>query len=104
MELNEIASKFLEDEEREKAVKDVIRLSNDNMIFDEYEQMMGDAIIEYEEHQSLLDEGYDSGYTDGIEKKELEIIKTMLKNKIDYKIIEQSTGKTKKEIKEIEKH
>ena len=60
MELNDIASKFLSDETREKLVKDVIRLSNDELIFDEYEQMMGDKLIEYEEEQSLLEEGYEN--------------------------------------------
>ena len=55
MELNEIAGKFLSDETREKLVKDVIKLSNDELIFDEYEQMMGDKLIDYEEQQSLLE-------------------------------------------------
>ena len=111
MELNDIASKFLSDETREKLVKDVIRLSNDELIFDEYEQMMGDKLIEYEEEQSLLEEGYDSGFQDGIntgfeqgiEQKELELIERMLKNKVDYETISQITEKTIEQIKEIEK-
>ena len=93
MELNDIASKFLSDETREKLVKDVIRLSNDELIFDEYEQMMGDKLIEYEEEQSLLEEGYDSGFQDGvntgfeqgIEQNKLEMIQRMLKTKLIMK-------------------
>ena len=107
MELNDIASKFLSDETREKLVKDVIRLSNDELIFDEYEQMMGDKLIEYEEEQSLLEEGYDSGFQDGIntgiEQNKLEMIERMLKNKVDYETISQITEKTIEQIKEIEK-
>lgn len=103
MELNDIASKFLSDETREKLVKDVIRLSNDELIFDEYEQMMGDKLIEYEEEQSLLEEGYDSGFQDGIEQNKLEMIERMLKNKVDYETISNITEKTIDEIKEIEK-
>ena len=107
MELNDIASKFLSDDTREKLVKDVIRLSNDELIFDEYEQMMGDKLIEYEEHQSLLEEGreegYDDGFQDGIEQNKLDIIKRMLKNNVDYEIISKSLEKTIEEIKEIEK-
>ena len=115
MELNDIASKFLSDEAREKLVKDVIRLSNDELIFDEYEQMMGDKLIEYEEEQSLLEEGreegYDSGFQDGvntgfeqgIEQNKLEMIQRMLKNKVDYETISNITEKTIDEIKEIEK-
>jgi len=99
MELNDIASKFLSDETREKLVKDVIRLSNDELIFDEYEQMMGDKLIEYEEEQSLLEEGYDSGFQDGV----TDIIQRMLKNKVDYETISNITEKTIDEIKEIEK-
>jgi len=104
MELNDIASKFLSDEAREKLVKDVIRLSNDELIFDEYEQMMGDKLIEYEEEQSLLEEGYDCGFQDGIEQKELELIQRMLKNKVHYETISKITEKTIKEIKKIEKN
>lgn len=108
MELNEIASKFLSEEIREKLVKDVIRLSNDELIFDEYEQMMGDKLIEYEEHQSLLEEGYEGGYQDGIEEgtnqKELEMIERMLKGKYSYEDISKITEKTIEEIKEIEKN
>ena len=107
MELNDIASKFLSDDTREKLVKDVIRLSNDELIFDKYEQMMGDKLIEYEEHQSLLEEGreegYDDGFQDGIEQNKLDIIKRMLKNNVDYEIISKSLEKTIEEIKEIEK-
>ena len=103
MELNDIASKFLNDETREKLVKDVIRLSNDELIFDEYEQMMGDKLIEYEEEQSLLEEGYDSGFQDGVEQNKKELIQRMLKNKVDYKTISNITEKTIDEIKEIEK-
>ena len=112
MELNDIASKFLSDEAREKLVKDVIRLSNDELIFDEYEQMMGDKLIEYEEEQSLLEEGreegYDSGFQDGIntgiEQNKIEIIQKMLKNNVDYETISKITEKTIKEIKKIEKN
>lgn len=103
MELNEIASKFLSDETRGKLVKDVIRLSNDELIFDEYEQMMGDKLIEYEEEQSLLEEGYDSGFQDGIEQNKIEIIERMLKNNVDYETISNITEKPIDEIKEIEK-
>ena len=84
-------------------MKDVIRLSNDELIFDEYEQMMGDKLIEYEEEQSLLEEGYDSGFQDGVEQKESELIQRMLKNKVDYETISNITEKTIEQIKEIEK-
>ena len=112
IELNEIASKFLNDEIREKLVKDVIRLSNDNAIFDEYEQMVGDALIDYEEQQMFLEEGYtngveegrEEGYTSGSEYATKEIIKTMLKNKYNHEEISKISGKTIEEIKEIEKN
>ena len=103
IELNDIAAKFLSDDVREKLVKDVIRLSSDNVIFDEYEQMMGDALIDYEEQQSCLEEGYESGFTDGIEQTKLEMIKTMLNNKYEYEEIAKISGKTIEEIKELEK-
>jgi predicted transposase/invertase (TIGR01784 family) len=103
VELNEMASKFLNDEIREKLVKEVIRLSNDELVFDEYEQMMGDKLIEYEEQQSLLKEGFNNGLQVGIEQKELEMIERMLKNNVDYEIISKISEKAIEEIKEIEK-
>ena len=102
MELNDIASKLLNDETREKLVKDVIGLSNDELIFDEYEQMMGDKLIEYEEEQSLLEEGYDSGFQDGVEQNKLDMIERMLKNNVDYETISKITEKPIEQIKEIE--
>ena len=107
VELNEMASKFLSDELREKIVKDVIRLSMDEIIFDEYEQMMGDALIDYEEQQMYLEEGREEGreegYISGAEDTKIEIIKTMLKNKYKYEEISKISGKKIEEIKKIEK-
>ena len=118
-ELYMMLSRFLTDELRDRIVKDVIRLNNDEVIFDEYEQMMGDALIDYEDRLLAIEEGhkegYDKGYEEGIsqgieqgieqgvDKKTVEMIQVMLKNKYVYEEISKITGKTIEEIKDIEK-
>lgn len=69
---------FLSDELRIKTVRDVIRLSNDEVIFDEYEQMVGDALINYEDELRAREEG--------IKYNKNETIKILLENNVDYKI------------------
>ena len=46
IELNEILSKFVDDDFREEIVRDVIALSNDENIFDIYDGIVGDMLVE----------------------------------------------------------
>ena len=89
VELNEILSKFLSDELRIRIVKDVIKLSSDEMIFDEYEQMIGEKMVDYEDELRAKDE------------KTIEIIRSMLENNFDYETISKICGKTIEEIEKI---
>ena len=126
-ELYQMLSKFIDNKLRDRLVKDVIRLNNDKVIFDEYEQMMGDALIDYEDrllaieeghkegydkgHEEGYDKGHEEGYDkghkegieQGIEQNKIQMIKSLLKNNVDYEIISKSSNKTIEEIKEIEK-
>ena len=43
------------------------------------------------------------GIEKGIEQNKVDIIKSMLENKINYELISKVTGKSTEEIKEIEK-
>ena len=50
-----------------------------------------------------MKETFNQGMEQGIEKNKVDIIKEMLKEKSSYEFISKITGKSIKEIKEIEK-
>lgn len=110
-ELNEILSKFLDDKLRIKIIKDVIRMSDNESIIDEFEQRTLEAIQAYDTQKYMREEalkeghseGMKQGIKEGIEKNTIDTIKTMLDNNLDYQIISKVSKKTIKEIKEIEK-
>ena len=107
-------SKFVDNDFREEIMKDVISLSNNEQIWDEYERRNADLLVQYETEKNLINEGYeqgiDVGFEQGIEQgielgaeqKELEMIKSLLESKVDYETISKASGKTIDEIKEIE--
>jgi len=92
--LNEILSKIIEDNLREKLVKDMVRISMDDVILDEYERHTLDLIAEIDSKRIEREEA--------IKENTESIIKSMLKKKISYEDISEITGKTIEEIKEIE--
>ena len=59
----------------------------------------------YYENQmkETFNQGIEQGMEQGIEKNKVDIIKEMLKEKSSYEFISKITGKSIKEIKEIEK-
>ena len=98
VELNDMLSKFVDNDFREEIMKDVISLSNNEQIWDEYERRNADLLVQYETEKNLINEGYEQG----AEQKELEMIKSLLESKVDYETISKASGKTIDEIKEIE--
>ena len=117
-ELNNIASKFLDDEKREKLVRDVLKFSMDEFILDADERIALDKIVEMETKKNArkegleegrvegraegISEGREQGLIEGREEEKILIIKSMLKNNLDYEIISKISGKSIKEIKKIE--
>ena len=100
--LNEILSNFLEDSLREKLVKDMVRMSMDDVILDEYERYTLELIAEMDSKRIEREEALSEGKEEGSKEKEISIIKSMIENKADYDFISKVTGKTIEEIKEIE--
>ena len=97
-ELEEILSKFLKPHEKLEFLRSVINLSNDDTILTEYE---AESLAKLHKDE-IYGQGVNEGRQQGIEKKEVEMIKSMLENKADYEFISNVTGKTIEEIKEIE--
>ena len=93
-------------------------MSKDEFILHDWEWEKMAQLKEAEEklyYENMVQEGIKNGIEQGIEKgivqgieqgkihEKIEIIKNMLQNNLDYKTISNVTGKSIKEIKEIEK-
>ena len=101
-ELNDILSNFLEDDMRIKLVKDVIMLSDNESIIDEYERDMLDRIQIYDTIKNATESGLAEGRAEGAETTTINIIKSMLEKKISYEDISDITNKSISDIKKIE--
>ena len=89
-------------------------MSKDEFILHDWEWEKMAQLKEAEEklyYENMVQEGIKNGIKQGIEQgieqgkksEKEEIVKKMLKNNLDYKTISNVTGKSIKEIKEIEK-
>ena len=93
-ELYDILDGILEENELDKFIGDVIRMSKDEFVLHEWEKEKLDALVEYEKISNAQEEGK-------IEEK-IEIAKNMLADNIPVDTIIKYTGLTKKEIEELE--
>ena len=64
--MDEILSKFLDDDLRIRIVKDVIRMSDNESIIDEFEQRTLEAIQEYDTQKYIRKEALREGRSEGI--------------------------------------
>lgn len=92
----------------------MVYMSKDEFILHDWEWEKMAQLKEAEEklyYENMVQEGIKNGFEQGIEQgieqgkksEKEEIVKKMLKNNLDYKTISNVTGKSIKEIKEIEK-
>lgn len=93
-ELNEMLSKVLTDDKRERMIKEAIRMSTLDFNLHEWEKEKMDALVRYESKRIDKEEG--------IEENTIDIVKEMIKNNIDLETISKVTKKTKDEIKNIQ--
>lgn len=96
LELYDILSNILLEDRLEQFMKDVIDMSSDGFILSEWQKDKFDEIIK--------NNYIESGVKEGIQSKEIEMIKNMLNKKIDYQTISEISSKSVEEIKEIEKN
>ena len=93
-ELYDILDGILEENELDKFIGDVIRMSKDEFVLHEWEKEKLDALVEYEKISNAQEEGT----RQGSRQEKLEIAKNMLAKNIDIETISEVTGLTKKEI------
>ena len=94
-ELYHIMKNILSDKELNKLIESVINMSKDNFVLHEWAKEEMDKLV--------MDTAIERGRSEGIEQKELDMIKSMLKNNAEYDFISKVSGKPIEEIKEIER-
>ncbi len=127
-ELHEIMSKILTEDELNKFMKDVIAMTNEELLYNihYWEKEKMDALVEHNIKEDARKTGHEQGFSEGLTEgkaeglaegkaegkaeglaegrktKTIEMIKNMLKEKTDYEYISKISSKTIEEIKEIE--
>ena len=97
-----LESGLLSMDDKNKFLNDIKEKSRDK---DVLEAVKLEDSIEYRfelVEEDAYNRGMEQGIMQGIEQKELDMIKSMLENKLDYKTISKISGKSIEEIKEIE--
>lgn len=98
-ELNEMLSHILPDQDRNKLIREVIRMSKDYFSIHEWEKEKCEELVRLESKRIDRQEGIKQG----IELGKEETILLMLKNNMNLDLISKVTNKTIPEIKEIKK-
>jgi len=102
-----LESGLLSMEEKDKFLRDIKEKSRDKDILEgiKFEDSMEYRfkLVEDDAFERGVEQGIERGKVEGIEENKATMIKSMLDNKLDYEIISKVSGKSIKEIKEIEK-
>ena len=120
--MNNYLEQLLPDDLRELFLREAIDMSKDKFILHEWQQEKMQDLEKKEEElyyenqmketfnqgieqgiEKGIEQGIKKGINQGMEEKTISIIKEMLKEKSSYEFISKITGKSIKEIKEIEK-
>ena len=86
------------DTDRNKLIKDVIRMFSDGFSLEMWKQQYADKLNEI-----VRMSVYNDGLEHGIELESINTVKSMLKKNYSLELISDVTGKTKEEIEEIKK-
>jgi len=96
-EVYDILKNILEENELDKFIRDVIRMSKDEFVLHEWEKEKLDALVEYEKISNAQEEGKIEGKQESL----LEVAKKMLQEKIDILTILKCTGLSEIEIEKL---
>ena len=106
-ELYDILSKILSPDKLELMIEEVKRMSLNDFNLHAWKQKEMEDLVIREGNRISKEEGIEEGIEQGIEQgilqNTIDTIKSMLKKNYDIKEISDITGKSIKEIKEIEK-
>ena len=102
-ELEETIDSLLTEEEKNKFIEDVIRMSGNKPFFTEWEKEQLNELVEYQTEVNAVERGLAEGIAKGHEEKTIELIKNMLKDNLPIDKISLYTGKSYEEIEKISK-
>lgn len=97
-ELYELALKVLEEDKVQRLMEAVINMSNDDFILHEWQKDKMDALVKYNEIEAAKSDGI----KEGIQSRNIQIVKKMLTRKMNIEDISEITGLTKEEIQKLE--
>ena len=98
-ELEETIDSLLTEEEKNKFIEEVIRMSGNKPFFTEWEKEQLNELVEYQTEVNAVERGR----AEGQEEKTTELIKNMLKDNLPIDKISLYTGKSYEEIEKISK-
>ena len=101
-ELYELASEILDEKELKKLMEASINMSKDGFVIHAWQKEKMDALVKYNEIEEATKKGKAEGIAEGIKKKEIEIVKNMLKKEMSIKDISEITGLTEQDIQNLE--
>ena len=114
-ELEETIDSLLTEEEKNKFIEEVIRMSRNKPFFTEWEKEQLNELVEYQTEVNAIERGLTEGLAKGLaegrakgraegqEEKTTELIKNMLKDNLPIDKISLYTGKSYEEIEKISK-
>lgn len=102
-ELEETIDSLLTEEEKNKFIEEVIRMSGNKPFFTEWEKEQLNELVEYQTEVNAVERGLAEGIAKGHEEKTIELIKNMLKDNLPIDKISLYTGKSYEEIEKISK-
>ena len=112
-ELYELTGYIMNDKEREKYLRRIIKMCKDTFILHEWEKEKMELLVESERRRNALEEGKNAGFEDGrksgikqgistgIEQNKTEVVRNMLKSNYDIKEISKIINLTNEEIMKI---
>ena len=89
-------------EEKDKFLNTVRELNEDEKVVKDWMWEENDKLRYYNDLNESEEQGIEKGIEQGIEDKSKEVVINMLNKNMDYETISEISGKTIKEIKEIE--
>ena len=102
-EIYNIMKNILSDKELNRFMGSMINMSKEYFPIHEWEKEKMDKLVRDTERKLAIEEGLEQGLEQGREENTINVIKIMLKKKFPYQDISEISGKSIKEIKEIEK-
>ena len=100
-ELYELSKQILDEKEVNRLMEAMIKMNNDEFILHEWQKDKMDALVKQNEMEGAKQEGFEQGVKQGINERNIQIAKNMLKENMDIKTISRLTNLTETDIQKL---